>query len=235
MVVRHVLSGQGQIADPAGPASATAYVGTFGPSGSGAFVTTPNSASLSLGTTSNLTVEWWMYSTAYSYSGWEGCPVCFNASGNVVLRVDTTWNTCIGSIPFTTRAVPPLNVWTHFAVSRSGGTGYVHINGVQYLSAANATDFNLSGSRIGNYNNNTGQEWPGYIAQFRISNIARYGLGSTFTPRILLTSDVNTTFLTLNSSSFVDTGPLNLGALSVTAGTNTPTMTSTTINRTVVG
>jgi len=234
MSVFNVLTGMG----PQGmqnPSSVPAYVGTFGPSYSGAWVNTPTSASLSLGTTSNLTVEWWMYSTAYSYSGWEGCPVCFNTPGTVVLRVDNAWNTCIGSIPFTTRAVPPLNVWTHFAVSRSGGTGYVHINGVQYLSAANATDFNLSNSVIGNYNNNSGQEWPGYLTQFRVSNTARYAAGTSFTPRIVLSSDSSTIFLALNSSQFVDTGPLNLGALAVTAGTNRPTMTSTTINRTVVG
>jgi hypothetical protein len=231
MVVRHVLSGQGQLET----ATSSAYLGTFGPSYSGAYIVTPTNAALTLGTTSNFTIEWWMYSTAYSYFGWLGCPMCFNYAGTGPLRLDTSWNSLMGSVSFATRPAPPLNVWTHFAASRSGGTGYVHINGVQYASAANSTNFNMSNSIIGGYNNASGQEWCGYLSQLRISNIARYSNGLSFLPKIILPSDSNTVFLTLNSSSFVDNGPLNLGALAVTSGSNTPTMISSSITRTVLG
>lgn len=234
MAVRNVLAGMGVLEDR-NPSVKTTYLGTFGPSGSGAFVNTPTNAALTLGTTSNFTIEWWMYSTAYSYNGWLGCPVCFVSAGVGPLRLDTAWTSLIASVSFATRPAPPLNVWTHFAASRSNGTGYVHINGVQYASAANATNFDMSNSRIGNYNNGPSQEWCGYLSQFRISTNARYPIGVNFTPRVLLTSDINTLFLTLNSASFVDTGPYNLGSLTVTPGSNIPTMISSTISRTVVG
>lgn len=224
MSIHSILAGQGQVIP--NPPSASAYAGTFGPTGSGAYVNTPNSSSLTIGTTADFTIEFWLYATATaSYR----CPLCFNVGGNIVLRLDSAWTSSVLSVPFTTFAAPALNEWYHYSVSRRSGTAYVHINGTQYASAASSYNVNLTNARVGDYNNNTNQEWLGYLSQLRVSNIGRYT--TNFNPQIILSSDSNTLLLTLDSSTFIDNGPLNLGSLSINAGTNTPTMISTTISK----
>ena len=222
MSIHSILAGQGQV----NPSSASAYAGTFGPTGSNAFVTLPTSSSLSIGTSADFTIEFWLYATGTASFR---CPVCLAASGTVLLRVDGSWSSSVLSVPSATFALPTLNKWYHYSLSRISGTAYVHINGTQYASAASSYNVNMSGARIGDYNNNVNQEWLGYLSQLRVSKVARYT--GNFNPSILLPSDSNTLLLTLNSSSFVDNGPLNLGSLSINAGTNTPTMISTTISK----
>jgi len=209
------------------PASSNIYYAVFGPQGSGSNVLTPNSSTINLNTTQDFTVEFWFYLTSHSALN---CALCLSAAGQVALRVDSAWTSSItgAGVPFTTYPQPSLNTWYHYSITRQSGTVFTHINGTQYASAANSQAVNLSNAMVGNYNNNSNQEWTGRLSNLRISNIARYSLGTSFTPSRTLPSDANTLLLGLNSSTFVDQGVNNLGAFPVTPGTNTPTLVSYT-------
>jgi hypothetical protein len=206
----------------------TIYYAVFGPQGSGSNVLTPNSSTINLNTTQDFTVELWFYLTSHSALN---CALCLNGAGQLGLRIDSAWSSSItgAGVAFTTYPQPSLNTWYHYSITRQSGTVFTHINGTQYASAANSQAVNLSNSLVGNYNNNSNQEWTGRLSNLRISNIARYSLGSSFTPSQYFSSDANTLLLGLNSNAFVDQGANNLGAFTVTAGTNAPTLSSYTI------
>jgi len=195
------------------------YAGIFGPMGSTSKVNMPVSTSLNFGTTNDFTVECWAYATSYSDLN---CLGSASAQPSVIARFDRrytppVWYFSIVSGLSISRENPPLNTWFHISVSRESGWGYVHYNGTQIGAiSGSSTNVSFSGGSaiIGNYNNNTDQEWVGYISQFRISNVARYTRASIFVPNLTLSKDSNTVLLTCNSNTFRDTGNLNLGTLS---------------------
>jgi hypothetical protein len=201
----------------------TQYAGVFGPSGSNARAILPSSNSLNIGT-GDYTVECWAQATSAIAAFRTICST--NTLGQVVLRFDgTQWNFSMAglTVPTSTLPNPATNTWFHFSLCRSSGNVYAHVNGVQYASGTgNTTAINLTGANsramLGQYNNAPGQEWIGNISQFRVSNIARYTLNVSYTPSTILPSDSNVLLL-LNSSTYVDSGPLNLGAF--TANSNT--------------
>jgi len=225
MSLLNVLAGNG-IGYGGDVGQLTNYASTFGPTGAGSNVKIPTSASLTIGASNDFTYEFWFYLTGTSS---YRCAGCFTSASTSILRIDSAWSNSVLSVPFTTLAAPSLNKWYHYAVCRASGIASVFINGTQYASGASAYSVNLSAAIIGNYNNNSNQEWLGYISQYRVSNIARYN--STFNPSTTLYSDNNTLFFTLNSASYVDTGPLNLGALTVTNGTTAPTLITPVITK----
>lgn len=65
--------------------------------------------------------------------------------------------------------------WYHIAYVRQSGTVRIYVNGVQAVTGTSNVDFNSGGFVIGdNFN--------GYMDEFRISSTARYPNGTTFTP-----------------------------------------------------
>ena len=231
MGINNLLVGKGLIIP--NPNFAQVYASLFGPTGSTSRVNTPNSSLLNIGASSDFTIEFWFYLTGTSSFR---CAGSFVNMSTAILRIDSAWTTSVGvSIPFTTLATPSLNKWYHYAICRASGTAYVFVNGVQYVSqTGNAYSVNLQNVVLGNYASNVNQEWLGYISEFRVSNVARYALGSTFIPYVIYsprTNDLNVLLYTFNSASYVDTSPQNLGALAVTNGTNAPTLSLQTITR----
>jgi len=101
------------------------------------------------------------------------------------------------------------NTWYHVALSRSGTSTKVFIDGTQVLSTY--TDTN---SYVGN-DPSIGENWRssgfgvnGYLDEFRISNIARYTANFT-APTAAFVNDANTLLLihangTNNSTTFTD-------------------------------
>lgn len=75
-----------------------------------------------------------------------------------------------------------LNTWYHFAITRTGTTLRAFINGVQWLSVTNSTNFTVADGRpwVGvEWDGNSG--FMGYLDDLRITKgVARYT--STFTP-----------------------------------------------------
>jgi hypothetical protein len=106
----------------------------------------------------------------------------------------------------------PIGTWFHVAACRHNGTLYTYINGVMVNSVANSTNYVFNGgsgttlSQIGNYNNNTNQEWLGYISNYRIVNgTALYPSGTSFVPSTEpLTAVPNTILLACQSNRIID-------------------------------
>lgn len=110
-----------------------------------------------------------------------------------------------------------LNTWTHIAFQRNGSEISLWINGTK-----DSTTGSFSGSlyddsnsiKIG-YGNDSGQEFDGYIDEFRVSNTARYT--SSFTPSTTaFTEDSNTLLLihsdtTNGSTTFTDSSGVDGG------------------------
>lgn len=70
-----------------------------------------------------------------------------------------------------------LNAWNHVAVSRSGSTMRLFVNGMQDASVTDSTSRSFNTVMIARYSyaTITGLEWTGYIDDFRITkNAARY-------------------------------------------------------------
>ena len=105
--------------------------------------------------------------------------------------------------------------WQHIAVSRSGSSLKVFINGSQVASVTNSSNFLMDGGAVpaigifDRYVSTGGRLYfNGYIDEYRISNIARYT--TTFTPSAAaFTNDANTLLLlhmegTNNATTFTD-------------------------------
>jgi len=138
-----------------------------------------------------------------------------NGSGNLIFyHYDGTARTITGS------SVIPLNTWTYVAVTISGGTATIYVNGtsvgsgtwygIQAAGQSSTSYFGrpaTSGSAL--YLN-------GYISNLRVSSIAR----TISTPATSYSNDANTNFLTLQSATVVD------NSTNAYAITNTGTVTT---------
>jgi hypothetical protein len=115
-------------------------------------------------------------------------------------------------------ALQPMNKWFHLAITRSGSSWYMFMDGVQVATATSSATINAGdGSRglnLGAYNGaNQSHKWgmQGYISNFRINKgTALYT--SAFTPaNSALTAVSGTTLLTCQSNRFIDNSSNNYG------------------------
>jgi hypothetical protein len=76
----------------------------------------------------------------------------------------------------------PLNQWNHVAVVYNNGVYTGYINGVAQGSITSASTFGLAGATctIGGIRYNSVSQFPGYLDEVRLSNVARYT--ANFTP-----------------------------------------------------
>lgn len=147
------------------------------------YVGTPTNANLQIGT-NDFTIEGWFYFTTVS-AGYQALAshagdtgdsqpgwILITESNNYLNFYSATsgggWSTNVGST-----ATPTLNAWSHIAVSRSGSTLRMFLNGTQIGSTSNATgSIGLPASqtlRIGHYNWFPGgaRGMSGYVQDFR--------------------------------------------------------------------
>jgi hypothetical protein len=155
------------------------------------------------------------YSPAIAGKGDVYMNLGVNGSGNLIFyHYDGTARTITGS------SVIPLNTWTYVAVTISGGTATIYVNGtsvgsgtwygIQAAGQSSTSYFGrpaTSGSAL--YLN-------GYISNLRVSSIAR----TISTPSAAYSNDANTNFLTLQSATVVD------NSTNAYAITNTGTVTT---------
>jgi hypothetical protein len=96
--------------------------------------------------------------------------------------------------------------WFHFAISRSNGQVYLHINGKQVGYVYDSSYINLNNMYIGNNITTTNLEWNGHISNFRVTKgSAVYTYGSTFTPPTSpLTAGANTALLACSSNNYLE-------------------------------
>jgi hypothetical protein len=145
--------------------------------------------------TGDFTLECWVYLTSYAnrhtISNWPGlnannCAwvMTVNASG----RLSFSYGTGGGNFQVVgTSTTVPLTTWTHIAVTRSGSTVRLFVNGVQDATTGTVSGTlhnNPSPLYIGVLNPGEGQYWLGNISNARVvKGVAVYTTG--FTPSTL--------------------------------------------------
>jgi hypothetical protein len=153
--------------------------------GSGDYLSA-NSADFAFGT-GDFTMECWVYPINTSNyrtfvstrDALEGCFLGLNDDVAYPLVANKTV-----AIATSTIAVA-YNAWSHVAVSRSGSTLRLFVNGVVGATATNATNFASSVARIGTTDPNLAYTYQGSIQDLRITKgVARYT--ENFTPPGLL-------------------------------------------------
>lgn len=148
--------------------------------GTGDYLTTPASPNLAFGL-GDFTVELWVYhldTSAYSGYFWG------NSSGFVFRRTNTNKlevsQDSVASILVSTGTISS-NQWVHVAVTRSGTTFRLFINGTLDSSVTSSANFvSTAAATIGSISNIAGYYMNGYISDLRITKgYARYT--ATFT------------------------------------------------------
>jgi len=207
--------------------------------GTSAYITAASSA-ITLGT-SDFTIEFWIYPLdVRTFSLYDSRTNETNPNGNGFV-IGTNASQAWVVYQAANRIVGPTvvaNQWTHVAVTRSGSSVKMYINGTQVGSTWTTTgSFSDGATLIGTDYPKNARFVNGYIDDFRISRFARYV--SNFTPptSALPTTASSTvadpyynyTSLLLHmdgtnaSTNFVDSGP---NALAVTAVGNAQISTS---------
>lgn len=188
-------------------------LGTVGASvyfdGSGDYLSVAANAAFQFGT-GDFTIEYWYYPTSFgtntpidmgyanagSYviqSASDGKPYFYSGSTGIVFTATTGYT---------------LNAWNHLAVSRSGTTLSMFINGARVGSATNSTNFNANFALGigGSPTHSTVYEVIGYMSNVRlVKGTAVYDPTQTSirVPTQLLRI-TNTSILTCNSPAIVD-------------------------------
>jgi hypothetical protein len=187
--------------------------------GSNDFLTAPDDAAWTID--ADYTIEFWAYAT--SFPGTFNQVITHTVPGSNLWWA-IYWNTSSGwafeynngsSATITSRNQnTPLNNWVHFAVVKSGTTGYIFLNGQQAgatFTFPTVVD-NSAPLRIGTWSGSS-DFWNGYISNMRIVK-GRAVYTSNFTPPILPLGKTSggtnppqgteTKLLTLQSNRFVD-------------------------------
>ncbi len=153
-----------------------------------------------------------MYSYQFDGSDTAVCYVGITNSGGVYYPIAflRTVATSSGTV-YTGNTALSLNTWNHIALTRSGTTGRLFLNGAVANTQTSQTQ-NISLNKllyIGSYNGST-EMATGYISNLRIiKGNALYT--TTFTPEISPLAPVsNTQLLILRSNTIEDDGPNNL-------------------------
>jgi hypothetical protein len=195
----------------------------YGPDWSNYFNGTSNSFSVPANTAfafgqSDFTVQMWIYPTATITSPANiGLFYIEQTNGLVVGLVNGYIAMGLRTIGYdlTSTYIPPLNTWTHIAVTRSSATTYIFANGV-LVGTATAPGGNPANNSnyvcttglptiAGNYAGGAGFGYfPGYISNVQIvKGTAVYTTAFT-PPTAPLTAITNTSLLTCQSNRFID-------------------------------
>lgn len=141
--------------------------------------------------TADWTVDWWEYRTANNANG-AVVSKTFAANGGLGILIGQDINNNLyffgssGSqwdiAPSTLMGTQILNTWVHRAVTRNAGTIRTFENGEQKAEVSSSASIGatMQPLTVGRYDYQTGGYYPGYLCEFRVSNIARWT--ENFTP-----------------------------------------------------
>ena len=178
------------------------------------YLTAPSNAAFGFGT-GDYTVEGWVYSTTravantFFANGTDSCNLYIKVTSGIIGFYTGVANDSTTALP--------LNQWNHIAVSRSGTSLQVYLNGTSILTLTNSTNYATTSFLVGR--NNGTEYMNGYISNLRVLKGTALYTGSTITvPAAPLTAITNTSLLTCQSNRFVDNSS-NAFAITVAAGT----------------
>ena len=153
-------------------------------------LTAPNHADWSFGT-GDMTIEFWFFPMSASHGGMFDLN---KYSTQLPVINISTWELNVqyyGSLLITN---VNDSLWHHVASVRDSNVVRSYLDGVQLESAAYSTSqASGNGIIIGNYYNGS-FPYTGYIDELRVSNVARYPNGTTFTPNNVSTVSATGSF-----------------------------------------
>jgi len=181
--------------------------------GTGDWLTATANSAFALGS-GNFTIDGWIYPTASNGMIIDTRNTNGSASGFAVETDSSNQFLIYTDSAKLTAGTAPLNIWTFFAIVRSGSTITVYVNGVSAGSYSSSQNFSDNALVIAS-NEPKNKSLTGYLSNVRIvKGTAVYT--TTFTPPTSpLTAIANTSLLTLqnrfgeNNNRFVDTSGIN--------------------------
>jgi len=197
--------------------------------GSTQYLSVPGNAAFAFGTGS-FTTEWWQYMTSqtsyprvFSIGNYPSATIGVSIEGGTFY----VWENSGVRFSYSLTAEGYLNRWLHFAISRNNGTTSIFKNGIQ-IGASYPDTNNINNTStalsIGQESTPTANSYfPGYISNFRILNGTALYTASFTAPNAPLTAIANTSLLTCNAATIVDSSTNNFTI------TNTGTATVSSI------
>jgi len=148
--------------------------------GTGDWLVVPNRPELNIGT-GDFTIECWINRTATASGAGNGDALISKGTNNVVISMSVNTSKFefgqygVAAL-LTSTTVISNNTWYHVAITRSGTTLRMFIDGTQEASTTSSANFTSTTNMfIGADANNTNQRINGYIQDLRITNgYARY-------------------------------------------------------------
>jgi hypothetical protein len=170
-----------------------------------------------LDNSTDVTIEAWVRvtSTPLSNSAYIISQYVASAADRTIFAVgpDLKIVMQIGSTSVTSVAAITLNTWNHLAWVRSGSGANnfsVYINGTRDGQMTYTGTFQNTPTTIGGTNNLAGTYFSGYISNLRILKGTALYTGASFTPSTTpLTAIANTSLLTCNAATIVDSSTNN--------------------------
>ena len=150
--------------------------------GTGDWLTAPDNAIYNFGT-GDFTVECWIYLNAINRVNgiWTNGPAAAGSFGFYVTSGNKLEASYYGGATVTGATSLAVNTWYHVAVSRSGTTNRVFLNGTQDATNTSSNNNTTSKCMVGNSFTDQPDSPNGYIDDLRITKgVARYT--TTFTP-----------------------------------------------------
>jgi len=191
---------------PAHPFTPNSNYATYGSAyfdGTGDYLSTVQGTQFAFGT-GDYTIEAWVYRTDSGTQraiidlrggGYVNVLFYMNSANQLVAFNSTSsWIVSTGTIP--------LNQWAHVALTRSGTSAKLFINGVVDGTATNSDNNVSSGPPyIGRQFGSTTNDWLGYIQDVRVIKGTALYTANFSLPQTLLTNVTNTQLLTLQYNS----------------------------------
>ena len=157
--------------------------------------------------TGNFTLEGWVYPTSNNTYFFNQASSSSANRFNGGIDTNNTLFFSLGATFYNSTNAFVLNSWNHFAITRSGSTFTVFINGTLDSTQTNSMTIQNTVLKIGNYYSNN-QGFNGYISNLRVNNTVVYT--TSFTPSTTpLTAISGTQFLSCQSNRFIDNSSNN--------------------------
>ena len=211
---------------PFGTLPSATYAGSF--SGSGQYLNLSAPSNLAFGT-GDFTIEMWFYQNSYLASSalYDGRPSSTNGAQNTLYFGSNSVYYAVNGVDAIQSSTISNGQWYHLAVTRSGTSTKMFLNGVQQGSTySDSTNYVVGTNRpmIGanGYWNGT-YAFNGLISNLRVLKGTALYTSNFVPPSAALTSITNTQLLTLQNSTIIDNSPnaysiTNTGSVTTTGG-----------------
>jgi len=208
------------------------YSGSF--NGSSQYLVSPSNAAFAFGT-GDFTAEAWIKPTALAnFYTIFGTRTTTNSSTAFTLTMDASGTVGVYTSGFSpiTGATITAGVWSHVALTRSGTTARIFINGILSASATLSNNFTDQVFTIGAPVGGGSQLFNGQISNVRLVKGTAVYTANFVPPTSALTAISGTSLLTLQSSTVIDN---STNAFSLTNNGTVVTATATPFGNPNIG